>query len=210
MIKRRLTCFEASFSDDFQHLQFVNKAKKYSGNTIEKIQLQKCNGRNKKIFICFLDDLEVMEEESYKEIYGALCNFTTVLSNGVREELVPNGETKLVTSEEREKFAALVRRKRMAESTNQVCRLSVPSSIFPFVYWIVGKTFVTQLLNVVRMKYKWNQYNYRICPCISRPPFVKSNWHLLRNFAGFLVYMSFKQLPKTHNIFNRNGSVFIN
>ena len=70
--------------------------------------------------VAISDDLEAMDEELYSQTYGSLCTFSTVLSNGVRVELVPGGDEKHVTPEEREKYVALVRRKRMIESTQQV------------------------------------------------------------------------------------------
>lgn len=71
-------------------------------------------------FLNIVDELEVQDEASYLSTYGSECTFSTVVSDGRRVELLPGGEERVVKPEERQQYAALVRRARMTEFTKQV------------------------------------------------------------------------------------------
>lgn len=71
-------------------------------------------------FLNIVDELEVQDEASYISTYGSECTFSTVVSDGRRVELLPRGEERVVKPEERQQYAALVRRARMTEFTKQV------------------------------------------------------------------------------------------
>jgi hypothetical protein len=63
-----------------------------------------------------------MDEELYLATYGSECKFSTVLSDGTRIDLAPDGENQNVTSSDRHRFAFLMREARMTESVKQVSK----------------------------------------------------------------------------------------
>lgn len=87
------------------------------------------------------DELEVQDEASYLSTWGSECTFSTVLSDGRRVELLPGGEERVVKPEERQQYAALVRRARMTEFTKQVQAIReglmsiIPESVLSLLTW---------------------------------------------------------------------------
>lgn len=88
-----------------------------------------------------IDSIEGMEKGKFDSTFLGVLNFTTVLSNGDTVDLVPEGEGKLVSYEDRLQYCELVKEIRMKESEKQInaikeglCQV-VPSQVLSLMTW---------------------------------------------------------------------------
>lgn len=89
----------------------------------------------------FTDSIEMMEKEKFDAAFSGSLNFVTVLSNGTTISLIPGGEDKEVTFEDRLQYCELVKEKRMKESELQIKALLeglcmvVPKKVLSLLTW---------------------------------------------------------------------------
>ena len=88
-----------------------------------------------------IDSIEGMEREKFESTFLGVLNFTAVLSNGDTVDLVPDGENRLVSYDDRLEYCKLVKKVRMKESEKQINAIKdglfqvVPSQVMALMTW---------------------------------------------------------------------------
>ena len=88
-----------------------------------------------------IDSIECMTRETFDSTFAGVLNFTTVLSNGTTVNLVPNGEERYVTYDDRLEYCQLVKDVRMGESKLQIDAIReglthvVPVQVLALLTW---------------------------------------------------------------------------
>ena len=88
-----------------------------------------------------IDSIETMEKELFNTTFAGALNFTTVLSNGVTVNLVPGGDDRYVTYEDRLEYCQLVKQIRMKEGEAQIAAIKeglaqvVPPQVLALLTW---------------------------------------------------------------------------
>ena len=72
-------------------------------------------------FYSIIDGMELLDEDTYNELYGLDQTHTVHLSDGSEYELISGGSRIPVKPKDRADYARLVRRTRLMESEKQVC-----------------------------------------------------------------------------------------
>ena len=89
----------------------------------------------------FIDSIETMNKEKFNEYFSGSLFYTTVLSNKELVPLLPDGEAKPVTYENRMEYCQLVKRKRMEESKEQIAAIRtglikvIPEAVLDLLTW---------------------------------------------------------------------------
>ena len=89
----------------------------------------------------FIDSIETMTEEKFKESFEGALKFTTVLSNGETVPLLQGGAEKMVTYENRVDYCKMVKEQRMNENNVQINAIRdglisvIPTELLSLLTW---------------------------------------------------------------------------
>jgi E3 ubiquitin-protein ligase HECTD3 len=134
-----------------------------------------------------IDSLEGMTREIFDSTFADILNFTAVLSNGETVDLVPNGENRYVTYDDRLEYCQLVKDVRMKESKAQIEAIKdglthvVPAQALSLLTWqeLENKVCGSPEIPIDELK-KAAMYDSDLSPT---SPNVKVMWEALEGFT---------------------------
>ena len=135
-----------------------------------------------------IDSLEGMDREKFEGTFSEILNFTTVLSNGDTVELVPDGENRYVSYDDRLEYCRLVKEVRMKETEKQVMAIKegltqvVPSQVLLLLTWqeLEEKVCGSPEIPIEMLK---SSARYE-CDLNESSPQVKAMWKALESFTN--------------------------
>ena len=135
-----------------------------------------------------VDSIESMQQDNFEEMFEGALNFTTVLSNGDTVNLVPSGEERFVTYNDRLEYCELVKEVRMKESEKQINAIKeglsqvVPSQVLSLMTWqeLEEKVCGNPEISIETLK-KSTRYDSELS---ENSPRVKVMWQALESFTN--------------------------
>lgn len=135
-----------------------------------------------------IDSIESMESSVFNSTFAGVLNFTTVLSNGKTVPLIPGGEDRYVTYEDRLEYCRLVKKARMSEGKAQISAIKegliqvVPQQVLALLTWqeLEVKVCGSPEIPIEDLK-KSAKYDSDLSPT---SPNVKVMWEALEGFTN--------------------------
>lgn len=135
-----------------------------------------------------IDSIEGMTREIFDATFAGVLNFTTVLSNGTTVHLVPNGEERFVTYDDRLEYCQLVKDVRMGESKSQIEAIKdgltqvVPTQVLALLTWqeLEKKVCGSPEIPIEELK-RTAKYDSDLSPSSTN---VKVMWQALEGFTN--------------------------
>lgn len=135
-----------------------------------------------------IDSIETMSRVDFDTSFAGVLHYNVVLSNGETVPLLPNGDERLVTYDERLEYCRLVKEKRMNESEAQIEAIRqgltkvVPADVLSLLTWqelelkVCGSTEIT--IEALKKSVRYNNSSFN-----ESNPQVQMMWKALEQFS---------------------------